>query len=365
MKKIISIIVFITFLLIAVSESFACSAFCQGDSTYLIAAKNYDYGFGSGLIIVNKRGMAKAAFTNDKPANWVSRYGSITFNQYGRELPNGGMNEAGLVIEVLWLNNTQYPDPDNRPALNTLQWIQYQLDNNATVEQVIASDSVVRISETGSVQVHFFTCDSTGSAAVIEFIDGKMTYHTGDDMPVKGITNNTYNDSYKYLKRYQGYGGKQPIGNRDTTSEVFSRAASLDRFLHLADRSDNYAASNDKDPIDYAFQTLRLVKSGDRTMWSIVYDIRHRIIYYQSNLNPLRKSVNFNAFDFACSSPVMVLDINRGGRGDVTADFVEYTEAMNYDIIRTAIENTAFLRGTGDDFIRAAAAYPSSLRCVR
>ena len=35
------------------------------------------------------------------PASWVSKYGSVTFNQYGRELPTGGMNEAGLVVETI------------------------------------------------------------------------------------------------------------------------------------------------------------------------------------------------------------------------------------------------------------------------
>lgn len=34
----------------------------------------------------------------------TSKYGSITFNQYRKEFPIGGMNEKGLVIEALWLN---------------------------------------------------------------------------------------------------------------------------------------------------------------------------------------------------------------------------------------------------------------------
>jgi choloylglycine hydrolase len=32
-----------------------------------------------------------------KTISWISKYGSITFNQYGREFPTGGMNEKGLV----------------------------------------------------------------------------------------------------------------------------------------------------------------------------------------------------------------------------------------------------------------------------
>jgi hypothetical protein len=146
---------------------------------------------------------------------------------------------------------------------------------------------------------------------------------------------------------------------------VFSRAASLDRFLHLADRANSYAAANETDPIDYAFQTLRIVKSGDRTMWSIVYDIKSKTIYYQSNISPFHKSVKFAEFDFACGTPVMVIDINRGGQGDVSHSFIEYTERANYDIIKTAFANTYFLRDTNDDYIRAIAMYPSSLQCVK
>jgi penicillin V acylase-like amidase (Ntn superfamily) len=175
MKNVSKLMIIIILLLVTSIPTHACSAFCMGDSSYLIAAKNYDYGFGSGLIIVNKRGITKTAFTEDKPASWISRYGSITFNQYGRELPNGGMNEAGLVVEVLWLNGTRYPDPDSRPSLNAMQWIQYQLDNSSTVNQVIASDSKIRISDIGSVQVHYFMCDSSGNAAIIEFLDASKS----------------------------------------------------------------------------------------------------------------------------------------------------------------------------------------------
>jgi penicillin V acylase-like amidase (Ntn superfamily) len=42
------------------------------------------------------------------PAKWVSRYGSVTFNQYGCENPTGGMNEAGLVVEQMWLDESAY-----------------------------------------------------------------------------------------------------------------------------------------------------------------------------------------------------------------------------------------------------------------
>ena len=50
-------------------------------------------------------------------ATWTAQYGSITFNQYGRELPTGGINEAGLVVESMALSEARYPEPDHRPYI--------------------------------------------------------------------------------------------------------------------------------------------------------------------------------------------------------------------------------------------------------
>ncbi len=98
--------------------------------------------------MINKRNVTKtaAAFPPEKPITWTSKYGNITFNQMGREFPYGGINEAGLVIEQMWLDKTRYPVSDNRYGLSELQWIQYQLDNSATINDVIASDTLVRVS---------------------------------------------------------------------------------------------------------------------------------------------------------------------------------------------------------------------------
>ena len=108
----------ITLLLLPVPEATACTTFCLKRGSQAVFGKNYDWGVGDGLVIVNKRGVAKTALIppQEKPARWVSRYGSLTFNQYGRELPSGGMNEAGLALELMWLDETRYPAPDGRPA---------------------------------------------------------------------------------------------------------------------------------------------------------------------------------------------------------------------------------------------------------
>ncbi|MCP4711412.1 MAG: linear amide C-N hydrolase, partial [Planctomycetes bacterium] len=130
----------------------ACTTFQLDHSGQILVGKNYDYMVEDGLIIVNKRGVLKTAMRSimdntgvGQPAQWTSKYGSITVNQYGREVPTGGMNEAGLVVESMMLRSTIFPPPDSRPSILLNQWMQYQLDNFAGVDEVIASDAQLRI----------------------------------------------------------------------------------------------------------------------------------------------------------------------------------------------------------------------------
>src|SRR5688500_8052501 len=151
----------------------ACTTFLlQKDGQYYFG-RNYDWITGSGMVVINKRGMMKTAgiSAGAKKAEWTSIYGSSTFNQYGREYPTGGMNEKGLVVELMWLDETRYPQEDERPSLGCLQWIQYQLDLAATVDDVIASDKKIRISNKAT-PIHFLVADRTGNVSVIEFLNG-------------------------------------------------------------------------------------------------------------------------------------------------------------------------------------------------
>src|SRR2546423_6607847 len=74
----------------------ACTTFCMGNDSSIVFGANYDWDTGVGLVMINKRNMAKTSMTST-PASWTSRFASVTLNQYGRDFPTGGMNEAGLV----------------------------------------------------------------------------------------------------------------------------------------------------------------------------------------------------------------------------------------------------------------------------
>jgi len=134
MKKPAAILFILLFLVQHVA--FACTTFFLQKNGEIVFGKNYDWETATGAVHTNQRNTHKRSLVIDgsKSFEWTSKFGSVTFNQYGKEFPNGGMNEKGLVIELMWLSETQYPRADERPSLSVLQWIQYQLDNHSTVE---------------------------------------------------------------------------------------------------------------------------------------------------------------------------------------------------------------------------------------
>ncbi|MDT8394701.1 MAG: linear amide C-N hydrolase [Bacteroidales bacterium] len=99
----------------------ACTTFTINDGKgNIVFGRNFDFPVGMGHIEVNYRGVHKTAFVRppEVPVAWVSKYGSITFNQIGREFPYGGMNEAGLVVEQMWLQEVI----DSVAQENNTQW---------------------------------------------------------------------------------------------------------------------------------------------------------------------------------------------------------------------------------------------------
>jgi penicillin V acylase-like amidase (Ntn superfamily) len=172
----------------------ACTSFCLNNGDHCVFGANQDNLIAAGLLFVNKRHVLKTAWdpsTSGEYARWISKYGSVTFVHAGYQLAWAGMNEAGLMISTMALGVTENPAPDERPPLSSSFWVQYQLDNHSTVDEVLASESEVRIADTVD---HYLVCDRTGDCATIEFLEGELVYHRGETLPAKALTNSTYQE---------------------------------------------------------------------------------------------------------------------------------------------------------------------------
>ncbi|MCX5752205.1 MAG: linear amide C-N hydrolase [Candidatus Krumholzibacteria bacterium] len=336
----------------------ACSSFLMRNGTQLLFGRNFDFFLDGGYVMTNQSGVAKQALipNSPKPARWISKYGSITFNQVSKEYPYGGMNEAGLVVENMWLDSSTFPVPDERAPIAELPWIQYQLDNCATVDEVIATDGIIRIIQ-ASPPIHFFVADRAGDAATIEFVDGRTVVHRGADLAVPALANNTYDESMEYLRGHKGFGGSK---------EIKSTWESLDRFATLASMIEDRGVVRRGKEVDCAFKMLDAVAQGKGTVWSAVYDLKRLRIHFKSVGNGDVRIVDLDGFDFSCAAPALVFDIEAPAKGDITGRFESYTTELNRGTVKRTFaryhENN-FMMGVTDEMQEYLAQFPAMLKC--
>jgi penicillin V acylase-like amidase (Ntn superfamily) len=330
MKKILA------FLFIAALQFFnlnACTTFFINKDGRLIFGRNYDWVTDAGMVCTNLKGLSKTSMKSPdgETISWVSQYGSITFNQYGKEFPTGGMNEKGLVVELMWLDETKYPAADKRPAVDVLQWIQYQLDNCSTIDEVIATDKKLRIASIENPPLHYLVADAKGHAATIEFLNGKMVVHKETELPQPVLTNSIYDESVRSYKNASATSGGSSFAYGNNSLERFGKACSMIEQLKTG---------TNKPLTDYAFDILSAVAQGDFTKWSIVYDISNKTIQFKTNSYQQVKTVSFSAFDFNCTANSKVWDMNQAGTGNINSLFENFSTAANKKIIEKAAKES-------------------------
>jgi len=310
-------------------------------------------------VVVNPRGLKKTGlvYPGEIPASWSARFGSITFNQVGREYPMGGMNEAGLVVECMGLTQAEYPMADRRPAVMELQWMQYLLDTCRSVDEVIGVDDRVRIQQQGQ-PLHFLICDRDGEAAVIEFISFRTIIHRLKRKDARALTNSSYADCLTYSRRFRGFGGQE---------KVQETIYSVDRFVQLAQ------AIRDRRPTpEKAFAWLDMVSAqpgdaGDsHTQWQIVYRPVQGKIHFRTFRRRSTRTLDLSKHDFSCSEGARVLDLDTLPEDPLQNDFKALTTDLNGSLVRRTFaiyREHKFVTDIPDIYLNALANYPASLRC--
>jgi penicillin V acylase-like amidase (Ntn superfamily) len=307
-----------------ISHIFACSSFLIPAKG--IMAKNYDWSIADGYVMTNAKGTQKTSLTvrsTDLSLSWESKFSSITFNQYGRDFPNGGINEKGLAIEILWLNSSVYPPRDNRETVNELQWIQYQLDNYSTVAEIAANINKIRVAKVYA-DVHYFACDANLKCATIEFISGKADVHYGSTLPYPSITNSTYRASKAFIKDYQGFGGNFAIPQTYKSLDRFVRATHL---AGLVEASDNARTG---------FDILDSLESVGYTKWQILYDLKSKVVEFRTKFsNRNIATFAFSDISQTCKGTPYYVDLKGAERGN-NLTWLPLTKSKNDALIRSS-----------------------------
>ena len=296
-------------------KTFSCSAFfCDGKTKYL--AKNFDWGSGQGYVIKNKSGQKKFAygFRGTNQASWTSKYGSVTFNQIGKEFPYGGINEKGLVVEQLWMSESIYQDNKNQ-NISELEWIQFQLDNYSTIEEVVKNLDKLTIKPIATI--HYLIADRNGNSAVIDFVDGKTVVNKKEGRH-QVITNETLSNSEKYFEI-----NKSDIDKNSRTH--------YDRFCQIKNSLLNTEIENP----NQAFEILANSAENQenyKTYWSIVYDLTNLKVYFKSFDSQTIKEINLSEIKLDSNSTLEASNINQDH-----FRFEPYTFETNKDLFSSAM----------------------------
>lgn len=130
------------------------------------------------------RGLTRDGAAGPRSARWTAKYGSLAVSGYDISTADG-MNEAGLVVNLLWEVEATYPADDGKTPLISLSiFPQYLLDRYGSVAEAVADlqanpllvqGGEVPVGPPGkAATVHVSLSDASGDSAIIEFVKGEM-----------------------------------------------------------------------------------------------------------------------------------------------------------------------------------------------
>lgn len=284
-----------------------------------------------GMIVVNKRDTKKRNIswenlTTDHlkyDKEWTSRYGSVTFNLLGYDFPCYGVNEKGLFLVELYLEETSKVYNPAQPNMFWAQWIQYQLDHYRSVQEVVdhLNDGPNIDWWPNAAGSHFFLSDAKGNTATIALINGKYKVLTDKDMPMPLLCNNQYKKDFENAEKFDFLGGTEKF-------DFTGQGKWEDRYNRAYYMLKNY--KYDKKPVDYAWNILNSIHAGE---WQTVIDVKNMNLYFRSDLKKEIKTIDIRQLDFSKKAQVKFLDIHTESLGKVNDDFQTLTLKKNNEYV--------------------------------
>ena len=318
MQRILTLI--LSTLLFTSTTTNACTRVLHVEDQAVMVGRNMDWKENLHPdIVIFPRGEERLGSFDENPLTWTSRYGNVVTTSYGL-IPSDGMNEKGLAAHILWLDESDYGKQDpNKPSLSVVMWLQYYLDNFASV------DEAVRFTEANPLQVapyyhsttkkwlnlHLILDDASGDSAILEYTDGKL--HIFHDKNYISATNDpTYDKQIANLKQYKVFGGDKPLPGTNEPTDRFVRATYYTQMIPASDTIAAEVAS----VLSVINNTAQTYTKGtpdkphmSSTLWHTVLDLTHRVYYFQSTTSQHLISISLDKFNLKEGSPVLFLDL--------------------------------------------------------
>lgn len=308
----------------------ACTRFVyKGTDNLIITARTMDWEDDLNTHIwIFPRGIERNGCTGSNSAKWVSKYGSVITSGYDLGTTDG-MNEAGLSANLLWLVESKFPSTnDNIQSLSIAIWVQYILDNFATVKEAVNAFrenniQVLTVNLPGSknpVHTHISVSDALGDSAIFEYIDGELVIHHDPSHVV--LTNSPAYEEQLAINKYWIKKGGDGLPGSTNSSDRFAQASYHLDFIPK-DVDTQTAIAGVFSLIRYLSVPYRIntPDSGySSTQWRSVADQKNKVYYFESVLSSNTIWLQFDKINFSTDQSIKKLDLSKGKNysGDVT-----------------------------------------------
>ncbi|MBW4467193.1 MAG: linear amide C-N hydrolase [Pegethrix bostrychoides GSE-TBD4-15B] len=280
------------------------------------------------------KGIERDGAAGANSIRWTSKYGSVGAGVWDIGIADG-LNERGLVANMLYLTESEYPTPvsaDSRQSLSLSLWAQYFLDNYATVAEAVAamqpeSFYIIPVASPDGKPgtVHLSISDATGDSAILEYVGGELTIHHSRDYQV--MTNSPVFDQQLALNRYwEEIGGTTMLPGTNRAADRFARASF---YINAIPKT--------ADPVEAAAQVFSVIRNASvplgittpgqpnisSTIWRTVADQTNRRYFFESTRSPNVFWVNLDDLDLTAGAPVRKLTLTDGAilAGNTAAQF--------------------------------------------
>ncbi|WP_065219266.1 MULTISPECIES: linear amide C-N hydrolase [Butyricimonas] len=272
-------------------------------------------------IYVFPRGIERSGADQGNTIHWKSKYGSVITAGYDIGTSDG-MNEKGLVANLLYLAESDYYRPnDTRPVLGISIWTQYVLDNFATVDEAVKElrKETFRIDAPdmpngAKSTLHLAISDATGNSAIFEYINGNLIIHEGKDYQV--MTNSPSYEQQITLNNYwKQIGGLVMLPGTNRAADRFVRASFYINAIPQTDKQQEAVAGvfsvirNVSVPLGISTPDQPNISS---TRWRTVSDQKNKVYFFESTITPNVFWIDLKGLDFTEGAPVKKLNMANG-----------------------------------------------------
>lgn len=306
----------------------------QGSQDVVITGRSMDWAedMHSNLWIF-PRGIQRNGEAGPNSNTWIAKYGSAIVSGYETGTADG-INEKGLVANLLYLVESDYGKPKKKkPLLSVSLWAQFVLDNFATVAEAVNQLSLEPFQVLGSTlpnsrpaQLHLSISDASGDSAIFEYVGGTMVIHHGKQYQV--MTNSpTFDEQLALNKYWEIIGGQTFLPGTSRAADRFARASFLINAIPTAispnyitavpqNTYNNQAVASVAGVMRSVSVPLGITTPGQpniaSTLWRTIADHKNRVYYFDSATSPNTFWISLLDFDLTPGRPVKKLTLTDG-----------------------------------------------------